>query len=152
VAAPDSSPRILPVTLEFVPKTYDIDASSHVSNISYVRWLEDLRLAWLDRYHPLEQEAKSGVMPALLRTEIDFLRQIRLFEKVIGTMWVVPGGRLRFGLHAEFTVDGEVRARAKQTGIWFRVEDSKPVRPPESMIKLINEALEASKASGGGAE
>ncbi|MFH0882183.1 MAG: thioesterase family protein [bacterium] len=144
------TPRILSVTLEFVPKTYDIDASNHVSNISYIRWLEDLRLAWLDCYHPLKHEASSGVMPALLRTEIDYVRQIRLFEKVTGAMWVAPGGRLRFALHAEFTVDGELRARATQIGIWFRVEDSKPVRPPDELLRKIEEAANNNDLSGGG--
>ena len=143
------TPRILPITLTFVPKTYDIDASNHVSNISYIRWLEDLRLAWLEHYHPLKQEADSGLMPALLRTEIDYIRQIRLFEEVIGTMWVVPGGKLRFGLQAEFTVNGEVRAQAIQTGIWFRLADSRPVRPPEAMLKQMEEAIKAYESKGG---
>lgn len=145
----DQTPRLLPITLAFEPKTYDIDASNHVSNISYIRWLEDLRLAWLDQHHPLQQEADNGLMPALIRTEIDYLRQIKLFEKVIGTMWVVPGGKLRFGLQAEFTVEGEVRARAVQTGIWFRLADSRPVRPPEAMLKKMEEELKRLENDGG---
>ena len=34
-------------------RTYDIDFAGIVSNIVFIRWLEDLRLALLDQTYPL---------------------------------------------------------------------------------------------------
>jgi len=40
--------RTLNIDLPITVKTYDIDFMGIVSNISYVRWMEDLRLQFLD--------------------------------------------------------------------------------------------------------
>jgi len=141
--------RYLTVAQEFTPKTYDIDASGHVSNISYIRWLEDLRLAWLEEYHPLQKQAEEGIMPALLRTEIDYIKQIRLFEKVVGEIWLEDRGRLRWNLHFRFTVEGEVRATAKQVGIWFRPENGKPVRPPAPILEAYEREVQSRNSQQG---
>jgi acyl-CoA thioester hydrolase len=123
-------------------RTYDIDYSDHVSNISYIRWLEDLRLEWLEEFYPFEHGAEQGIAPALLRTEIDYVKQIKFGESVEGRMWVSDRGRLRWTLHAEFTVDSELRARADQVGIWFRPADGKPVRPPSELMDKMNAAFQ----------
>lgn len=134
-------PLILPVRLEFVPKTYDIDFAGHVSNISYIRWLEDLRLHWLDTHFPLERQMQQGLAPTLLRTEIDYLHQIRLFDRpVLGTMGVAEQGRLKWVLAARFEHGDRVMARARQTGVWFRLEDARPVRAPDELKGRIDEA------------
>jgi len=44
--------KILLIEKEIKVATYDIDFAGIVSNISYIRWLEDLRLAWLEKYFP----------------------------------------------------------------------------------------------------
>lgn len=140
--------RILPVELVFQPKTYDIDYSDHVSNISYIRWLEDLRLGWLDCYYPMQKAAEQGIAPALLRTEIDYVKQIKFGETVDGVIWVGGGSKLRWTLEVEFTVAGEVRARASQVGIWFRPADGKPVRPPKELAEKIDAATKAHPNAG----
>lgn len=141
---------MLPAGLQFIPKTYDIDYSQHVSNISYIRWLEDLRLEWLEQYYPFRKGAEQGIAPALLRTEIDYIKQIKFGEVVEGRMWVGGGSKIRWTLEAEFTVDGEVRARSAQVGIWFRPADGKPVRPPKELANQINAALAARENRGDG--
>ncbi len=60
--------RPLRVELLFQPKTYDIDFAGHVSNIMYIRWLEDLRMMVLDRYLPLNTLMERGVAPVVVRT------------------------------------------------------------------------------------
>ena len=47
--------KTLEVSLNLSIQTYDIDFAGIVSNIVYIRWLEDLRLKMLETYLPLEQ-------------------------------------------------------------------------------------------------
>jgi len=50
------APAIPTVEIAFTVHTYDIDFANIVSNIVYIRWLEGLRLAMLDRYLPLQTQ------------------------------------------------------------------------------------------------
>jgi hypothetical protein len=52
------------IQLRFQVRTYDIDYAGIVSNIVYIRWLEDLRLALLDQHVPLESFV-TGLFPGL---------------------------------------------------------------------------------------
>ncbi|MBT4500790.1 MAG: hypothetical protein HOC74_23880 [Gemmatimonadetes bacterium] len=47
--------RTLEIEIELLVRTYDIDFAGVVSNIVYLRWLEDLRLAALEACYPLER-------------------------------------------------------------------------------------------------
>ena len=80
--------RAFEVELAFNVGTYDIDFAGIVSNIVYLRWLEDLRLAMLEAHLPLEDQLAAGTTPVLLSTEIEYLRAIRLLtnhpRKVVG--------------------------------------------------------------------
>jgi len=130
----------LPVEREWAPKTYDIDYAGHVSNISYIRWLEDLRLAWLDEYAPLEEMMAEGIGPVLLRTEIDYLRPIRLHDRPVkGRLWVAEYDRLTSTLAAEFIVNGAVMARAWQHGMFFKIATGRPVRIPKQLVARLTE-------------
>ena len=52
--------RPLEVELTIPVRSYDIDFAGIVSNIVYIRWLEDLRLKWLDEHFPLDRQFKQG--------------------------------------------------------------------------------------------
>jgi acyl-CoA thioester hydrolase len=56
-----------PIRLAFPVKTYDVDFAGIVSNIVYVRWLEDLRLELLARTCPLARLVAEGIGPVLPR-------------------------------------------------------------------------------------
>ncbi len=47
------------VALDLPIKTYDIDFAGIVSNIVYIRWLEDLRLKMLESHFPIENLIRS---------------------------------------------------------------------------------------------
>jgi hypothetical protein len=57
------------VELQFKVQTYDIDFAGIVSNQVYIRWLEDLRLEFLDTYAPLDRLLADGLVPVLVSTE-----------------------------------------------------------------------------------
>lgn len=125
------------ISLPIHVRTYDVDFVGFVSNIVYIRWLEDLRLQMLAEYFPLDAAIQTqGVAPVLLRTEIDYKRAIRLFDPVQGRMWLAEAGPVRQVLHAEFTVNGELRAVARQTTCFIDLASGRPVPTPRAIRDL----------------
>jgi acyl-CoA thioester hydrolase len=136
--APDRKPLCVEST--FQPKTYDIDFAGHVSNIVYIRWLEDLRLLLLDTYLPLSILIERGIAPVVMRTTIDYRKPVKLFDRVKGTMWASQMENIKGILSAEFSVNGTVVAAAEQTGLFVRLQGGRPVAFPEE-FKLQFEEL-----------
>lgn len=127
------------VEISFQPKTYDIDFAGHVSNIVYIRWLEDLRLSLLDTYLPLNTLMEKGIAPVVMRTTIDYKKPVKLFDKPIGKMWAGEIGNVRGILVAEFSVNGVIVATAEQIGIFVRIESGRPVASPEELRRHFEE-------------
>lgn len=128
------------ITLPLPVRTYDIDFVGIVSNIVYVRWLEDLRLQMLAEYFPLDTAMRvQGIAPLLLRTEIDYKRAIRLFDAVQGRMWLAEAGRARQVLAAEFTVEGQLHAAARQTTCFINLASGRPVPTPAAIRALASQ-------------
>ena len=132
----DTIPGPLFIERSFTVKTYDIDFAGHVSNIVYIRWLEDLRLALLDEYYPLDQSMADGAAPVLTRTEIDYKSAIRLFEPVTGRMWAGETGKLRMELRAQFLVADRLCADVRQQGVFASLETGRPVRIPGELLTI----------------
>src|SRR5918992_396094 len=113
--------------------TYDIDFAGIVSNISYIRWLEDLRNLFAEQALSIGDALQRGIAPALMRTEIDYLAPVRFPDTVTGRMWLAGEGRSKWVITAEFrsqTMDRLV-ARAKQIGVFVELKTLRPVRLPE---------------------
>jgi acyl-CoA thioester hydrolase len=113
--------------------TYDIDFAGIVSNISYIRWLEDLRNLFAEQALSIGDALQRGIAPALMRTEIDYLAPVRFPDIVTGRMWMTEQGRSKWVLAAEFQSQGtnQIVARAKQIGVFISLETLRPVRLPE---------------------
>lgn len=118
------------VALALPVRTYDIDFAGVVSNIVYVRWLEDLRLAMMEEAYPIAQALAEDVAPILLETRIAYERPVTIQDRVVGRMWVTAMERVRWRVAAEFAVGERVHARAEQTGLFIRVSTRRPIAPP----------------------
>ena len=112
-------------------RTYDIDFAGIVSNIVFIRWLEDLRLGLLDQAYPLVQALTEDVAPILLSTRITYRRPVTIADTLIGRMRVAGLGRVRWQLAAEFMVHGAVHAEAEQEGLFMRLSTRRPIAIPE---------------------
>src|SRR6516162_6328497 len=112
-------------------RTYDIDFAGIVSNIVFVRWLEDLRLALLERAYSLVQALAEDVAPILLATRISYRRPVTIDDRLVGRMRVAALGRVRWRLAAEFTVAGVLHAEAEQEGLFMRLSTRRPIAIPE---------------------
>jgi acyl-CoA thioester hydrolase len=112
-------------------RTYDIDFAGIVSNIVFIRWLEDLRLGLMDRAYPLVRALAEDVAPILTSTHIDYRRPVTIADPLVGRMRVAGLSRVRWRLAAEFTVDGAAHAEAQQEGLFIRLSTRRPVALPE---------------------
>jgi acyl-CoA thioester hydrolase len=112
-------------------QTYDIDFAGIVSNIVFVRWLEDLRLGLMDEAYPLVQALAEDTAPILVSTRIAYRRPVTIADQLIGRMRVASLGRVRWRLAAEFTVAGRVHAEAEQEGLFMRLSTRRPIAIPE---------------------
>jgi acyl-CoA thioester hydrolase len=112
-------------------RTYDIDFAGIVSNIVFIRWLEDLRLGLLEQAYPLIRALADDVAPILLATRITYRRPVKIGDALLGRMRVAALSRVRWRLAAEFTVDGAVHAEAEQEGLFMRLSTRRPIAIPE---------------------
>jgi len=112
-------------------RTYDIDFAGIVSNIVFIRWLEDLRLGLMDQAYPLIQALAEDVAPILLSTRITYRRPVTIADPLIGRIRVSTLSRVRWHLTGEFTVNGTVHAEAEQEGLFMRLSTRKPIAIPE---------------------
>lgn len=125
--------RALEVKLIIPVRTYDIDFAGIVSNIVYIRWLEDLRLKFLDEHWQLEQQIEQGYTPILLGTEINYKRSIKLTDKVVGNLWLSELGRLKWTVQAEILSNNELAAVATQKGAFVSLQNHRPIPIPAEL-------------------
>ncbi|MCK5768092.1 MAG: acyl-CoA thioesterase [Candidatus Atribacteria bacterium] len=128
--------KILLIEKEIKVATYDIDFAGIVSNISYIRWLEDLRLVWLEKYFSLDKQAEAGFAPILPETRIEYHHAIRMFDQPTGLMWVDRLHSHKWQIKAEIGVKDKVMAIAEQKGVFVDRDKWKPVRIPENLKQL----------------
>jgi acyl-CoA thioester hydrolase len=136
-----NEPRPFEVMLQFPVRTYDIDFAGVVSNIVYIRWLEDLRLTILEKHYPLERFLEVGIAPALIETHIRYLRPVTIYDKPVGRIWVSMVRRMKFGFHAEISVGDEIAAAADQVGCVVGISDLKPVTIPDEFVNRYRDHM-----------
>lgn len=134
--------RPLNVDLPITVKTYDIDFMGIVSNITYIRWMEDLRLNLLEIYYPLQKLMAELIVPVITQTHIEYRRPIRMHNQVMGSIWMEKFDSSGWVANVEFTVNGKPSVTAKQGGVFLNLGTMKPANPPEGLQKKYNEALQ----------
>lgn len=138
--------RPLEVELTIPVRTYDIDFAGIVSNITYIKWLEDLRLKFLDEHLPLDKPLKEGYAPIVAGTEIEYKRPIKLFNQVIGRLWLSSLGRLKWTVQAEILCNNEIAATATQKGAFVNLQNGRPVLIPQELQKKYFEYQQLTKS------
>ena len=123
--------RPLSVELPISVRTYDIDSAGHVSNIVYIRWLEDLRLELFEKHFSLQAFVQENITLVLASTHIEYKRSIRLFDRVTAEMWIESLTNATIKLRAEFFAEGKMTTEAWHTGVFVDLKSLKPRRVPE---------------------
>ena len=118
-------------------RTYDIDSAGVVSNIVYVRWLEDLRSELFEDVYSLEEMERTGIVPVVAATNVNYKRSVTLLEEVHSAMWAAKAGRSSLTLEAEFRVDDTLAVQATQTCVFVNLQEKRATPLPAAVRERL---------------
>ena len=107
--------------------TYDIDSNRHVSNITYIRWMEMGRIKLLEQVGmPVHKIEKLGFAPVLTRTEISYKKPLYLGDEVRIELSISKLGKASGIISFDFIRDpDELVATGEQEALFFSLETMK---------------------------
>jgi acyl-CoA thioester hydrolase len=132
----DSLTKPFEVTLDFPIRTYDIDYAGVVSNLVYLRWLEDLRLTVLEVHYPFERLLEAGLAPTVTETLIQYKRPAGIKDQASGRMWVAKLSKVKVVFQAEITINGEIAVTAEQKGCLIDMKNGRIAPIPEDLLRI----------------
>lgn len=109
--------------------TFHIDFAGHVSNITYIEWMEIGRLKLLEAVGlPVTSIIKKlGLLPTLIKTEIQYKKQLFLGDRVRVEMWLSKLRNVSAIMEFRFyNSAGELTAEGRQTGLFIDKETHMP--------------------------
>ncbi|GMR05622.1 MAG: thioesterase family protein [Gammaproteobacteria bacterium] len=121
------------ITFEPQIYTYDIDSGQHVSNISYIKWMEIGRIKLLEKVGmPVHEVEKLGFAPVLTRTEIAYKKPLYLGDKVRVQLYLTKlrriSGEIQFNF---FNGLDELVAEGKQGALFFSLSTKRAYKLSE---------------------
>jgi YbgC/YbaW family acyl-CoA thioester hydrolase len=140
-----SHPRI---TVPLEVYYFDTDAGGVVHNIAYLRMVEIARsqlaaaLGW-----SLEEMGRTGLVPVVARTEIDYFKPARLGERLTVSAELIRMEKVRFLIRFEITSADRpdlLFVRCIQTMVTVQLPGGRPQRVPKAWTdtypQLISES------------
>jgi acyl-CoA thioester hydrolase len=125
---------VLPIT----PAPADIDELGHVSNLVYVRWVQDVAIAHSSALGwDMVQYRASGAAFMVLRHEIDYVGQVTLGQAIRAETWVDTWRLASCIRKTEIFRDDKVVARAATTWALIGLASGRPQRIPEDLRALF---------------
>jgi len=113
------------VEISHTVNTYDIDVAGHVNNIVYVRWLEDLRNELFSQNFLLKKLLVVNHYPVVVSSEIKYKKQIKLFDKPLGKMFVQSYSHGIIALKADIIVENSLAFIATQKCVLMNLNENK---------------------------
>ncbi len=119
----------------------DMDSFGHVSNVVYLRYLEDCRAQWTEHLASDWQEGETG--PVVANININYRRPLYWPGEIEITLTPRAPGR------SSITIEHQIRSRPDQAGqaalyadasctlVWINKTTGKPVPLPDSFRELI---------------
>ena len=133
--------KIMQVEKDIKVNCYDIDAMGIVSNIVYIRWFEDLRFTFLDKYYPYTVMMRQQVSPILMKTEAQYKAPLTIYDKAVGRCWVVNMTKNRWELELEIISNGKVYCTGRQTGCFYDMGRKRPTLNPQVLYDQYNKEI-----------
>jgi acyl-CoA thioester hydrolase len=119
--------------LAIEPRPDDIDILGHVSNIVYVRWLQEIATAHWQAVATLEEQAR--LIWAVIRHEIDYRKASHLGETLTAETWADNPRGPRFDrLIRIFGPAGDMRLESRTTWVLVDRARLKPLRVPADLV------------------
>ncbi|MCF8383748.1 MAG: acyl-CoA thioesterase [Chlorobium sp.] len=104
----------------------DIDLMGHVSNVVYLRWVQDAAVAHWTAIAPAEE--RQSVLWVIRRHEIDYKRPAFAGERLKVETWIGSATRFAFDRHTRIIDAAGSRVLALARTVWCPV-DRKTGRP-----------------------
>lgn len=82
---------------------YDIDYGGVVSNIVYIRWMDDLRTALMKEHYPMSEMAKDGMAPVVNKTSAHYKRPAFFGDMLTARIRMTNLAKVRWEIEAEIT-------------------------------------------------
>lgn len=125
-------------SIPIVARTADIDDVGHVSNIVYLRWVQDVATAhshavgWdMARYREL------GAVFIVRRHEIDYVAQVRAGDELVAETWVEDWRLASCIRRTELRRGEQVVARAATTWALISLASGRPQKIPDELRALF---------------
>lgn len=118
--------------------THDIDENGHVSNLVYLRWVQEVAtahstaLGW-----GYAEYRKLGAVFVVRRHEIDYLAPVLADEEVIGETWVENWRAASCVRRTELARGAQIVARAATTWAFIQFATGRPIRIPDELRALF---------------
>jgi YbgC/YbaW family acyl-CoA thioester hydrolase len=128
----DSSDR-LRISTEVQVMYFDTDAAGVVNNIAYLRFIETARtLLALKMGMSFREIARTGIHPAVVRTEIEYKKAAQLGDILAVDARVAESSGVRFWVTFEIIrpEDNRLLVTCRQSLALIRMPQGRPVRLP----------------------
>ena len=113
----------------------DIDAQSHVNNVAYVRWIQDVAVAhWFSVTTDAEREKYIWMVT---RHEIDYKKQAFENEEVTAITWVGEPTRISWERFTEIRRGEDLLVKARSVWCLIDRETLKPTRITAELKELF---------------
>lgn len=114
--------------IQLIVTAADIDELNHVSNIVYVRWVQEVAVAHWQAI--ASEESQRNVVWVVLRHEIDYKAPAVFGDDVIVRTWVGRVTGITFERHTEIVRLNDERLLASARTVWCPIstETGRPTR------------------------
>jgi acyl-CoA thioester hydrolase len=127
-----------PFVYRFLAPETDMDENRHISNVAYVRWLQDAARAHSDAIGwTRERYLAEGGFFGVRRHAVDYLRPASAGDPIQVTTWIQdprPASATRISEILR-TSDNVVLARAQTTWVWLSVDGGRPLKLPPAITE-----------------
>jgi acyl-CoA thioester hydrolase len=116
----------------------DMDAMGHVNNATYFRYLETIRIDWLQSIGAVPQPNGDG--PVIVNAFCNFYKQLEYPGDVLIKMYASDPGRTTFetwGTMERADQPGVIYAAGGATTIWVDFPNQKAIDLPDWMREVV---------------
>ena len=141
----NDSHALEPFVLSISVSPDDIDQLGHVSNIVYVKWIQEAAIAhWRAAAPQAEQER---LLWGVLRHEINYKQAAYLGDELALKTWVGLASRIKFERHTELIRASDKCVLATALTIWCPVDSKsgKPAKVGEELRTLFSRTSPVTK-------
>ncbi|MEX0661237.1 MAG: thioesterase family protein [Balneolaceae bacterium] len=111
----------------------DLDPLNHVNNAVYSSYFEEARIQFIRTIPEFKHSMENGHSFILVHLDLNYIKPVLYGEQIIvGSSIKSIGNTSVTGIQAIFNkVNGELKAVAETTGVWFNLENNRPAKLPE---------------------